>query len=134
MPPLTPIELATQNDFGSLASLIPRHTLPAFVSFDSLSTHELMACRQRIGEGGGDGGRVGARGKRAPPPRHHQPIPAARASFFRAVRASLGHGTWIVVVYVLPAVSRRICSIRYGSFDFERSTALYLAYIGLLGR
>ena len=43
MPPRTPIELATQNVLGSFASLMPRHTLPAFVSFDSLSTHELIA-------------------------------------------------------------------------------------------
>ena len=43
MPPRTPIELATQKDFGSFASLMPRQTLPALVSFDSLSTHELIA-------------------------------------------------------------------------------------------
>ena len=43
MPPRTPISLGTQNSLGSVASLMPRHTLPALVSFDSLMTHELIA-------------------------------------------------------------------------------------------
>ena len=43
MPPRTPIEFATQNDLGSFASLMPRQTLPAFVSFESLITQLFVA-------------------------------------------------------------------------------------------
>ena len=43
MPPRTPMSLATQKVLGNLAPLMPRHTLPALVSFESLSTHELHA-------------------------------------------------------------------------------------------
>ena len=43
MPPRTPISLGTQNSFGSVPSLMPRHTLPALVSFESLSTQLLVA-------------------------------------------------------------------------------------------
>ena len=43
MPPRTPISLGTQNSFGSVASLMPRHTLAALVSLDSLSTQLLIA-------------------------------------------------------------------------------------------
>ena len=43
MPPRTPYSFATQNSFGRVASLMPRQTLPALVSLESLITHELIA-------------------------------------------------------------------------------------------
>ena len=43
MPPRTPIELATKNVLGNLASLMPRQTLPALVSLDNLRTHDCQS-------------------------------------------------------------------------------------------
>mmetsp|Transcript_30395 Transcript_30395/g.97015 ORF Transcript_30395/g.97015 Transcript_30395/m.97015 type:complete len:243 (+) Transcript_30395:173-901(+) len=44
MPPLTPKSFAVQNESGRDLPAKPRYTGIAFVSFDSLTMHELMTC------------------------------------------------------------------------------------------
>ena len=44
MPPLTPASLGVLNEAGRLPPAMPRYTLVALVSLDTLTIAELMTC------------------------------------------------------------------------------------------